>query len=177
VFLPRRILPPNVGGAARAAALSLTAATATLSATSAGLAQTAHTDPCAYLSDGTVSVALGGNVVHAAVSNEFCVYRSPGQSPAVAVIDVVTGNRASARFSYFRRRAGDRSRPIAGLGDAAFAIGSNVFALRGETFILVSVGKVGASQAARWTASIELTRAAAKSQVAVVPARRFGAHR
>ena len=168
-----RTLPPRLRRVAGVAALALVAAAATLAPTSAGSAQAAspRTNPCSYLTDAAASAVLGGGVQHARVSNDLCVYHAPGRRGSLAFINVVMGKAAtSARFATFRRLAGNRSQAIAGVGDAAYTIGPNVVALRGDTLIVASVGETGASPSALRTASIELARSAANSQLVVAPA-------
>ena len=170
MFSLPQTLQPTRRSAVGAAALALVAATATLSATSAGSAQavSARIDPCSYLTDAAASVALGRNVQHARVSNHLCVYRAPDRSGSFAFVNVVTDKASAlARFADFLRLAGGRSQQIAGLGDAAYAIGPNVVALRGDTLIVANVGEAGASRSARRAASIELARSAVNSAIAI----------
>jgi hypothetical protein len=97
------------------------------------------------------------NVQHARISNDLCVYRTPGERGTYAFVNVVTGKpSALRRFAELLRFAGDRSQAIAGVGDAAYRIGPNVLALRGDTLIVAGIGNAGASRAALRTASIEL---------------------
>jgi hypothetical protein len=173
VFVPQ-MLPPNLYRAAGAAALALVAAAATATVTSAGSvhAASAHIDPCSYLSNAAASVALSvplsENMQHARVSNDLCVYRAPGGSGPVAFVNVVTGRpSALGRFGEFLRFAGDRSQAIAGVGDAAYTIGPNVFVLRGDTLIVASVGDAGASRSTLRKASIGLARSAVNSWIAI----------
>ena len=115
-----------------------------------------------------LSVPLSDNVQHARASTDLCVYHLRGRPGAVALINVVTGKASSlVRFAKFLRLAGDRSQPIAGLGDVAYTIGPNVVALRGDTLIVASVGETGASRSALRTASIQLARSAANSWIAM----------
>lgn len=178
MFFPRKI-PSGLRRAGGAAAFALVAAAATPSVSSAGSvhAASAHSDPCSYLSDAAASVALSvplsENVQHARVSNDLCVYRAPGRAGSLAFVNVVTGKTtALRRFAEFLRLAGDRSQAIAGVGDAAYAIGPNVFALRGDTLIVAGVGEPGASRSELRRASVELARSVAESAIA---SRRHGA--
>lgn len=172
MFVPRTF-PSSLRRAAGAAAVAVVTAAATPSVTSAGSAHgaSAHIDPCSYLSDAAASVALSvppsENLRHARVSTDLCVYRAPGRPGSLAFVNVVTGKPAALRrFGELLRLAGDRSQAIAGVGDVAYAIGANVFALRGDTLIVTGVGYAGASRSALRTASIELARSVADSGIA-----------
>jgi hypothetical protein len=170
VFLPRTF-PSGLRRAAGAAAFALVAAAATPSITSAASTHAAHIDPCSYLSDAAARVALSvpltENVQHAQVTNDLCTYRVPGRPGALAFVNVVSGKPvALRRFAEFLRLAGDRSRAIPGVGDAAYAVGPNVFALRGDTLIVAGLGEAGVSRSTLRTASIELAHRVAESGIA-----------
>lgn len=171
MFLIPRTPRARLRRAAGALALVLVTVSATLSPTSAASphAASAYTDPCSYLTDAAASVALSvENVHHARVSNDLCVYRVPRRLGSLAFVDVVTSKgSALASFAQFLRLAGDRSQPIAGLGDVAYAIGPNVVALRDDTLIVTGIREAGDSRSALRTASIELARGAANSRMAI----------
>ncbi|MCU1464039.1 MAG: hypothetical protein JWO37_4114 [Acidimicrobiales bacterium] len=182
MLLPRKI-PFSFRRAAGAAALALIASVATPSVTSAGSAPavSAHIDPCSYLSNAAASVALSvqlsENMQHARVSNGVCRYSVPGRPDTLAFVYLVTGKAAALRrFAELLRLSGKRSQAVAGVGDAAYAVGSNVFAVRGDTLIVVSVAEPGASRPTLRLASIALARSVANGRVAAsCTSRRYSA--
>jgi hypothetical protein len=142
--------------------LTFLAAVTTVSASSAA---SAHGDPCSYLSDAAakiaLSVPLSDKVQHARISNELCVYRAPREPGTYAFVNVVTGKpSALRRFAELLRFAGNRSQPIA-VGDAAYTIGPNALALRGDTLIVAGIRNAGPSRADLRAALIRLLREAA----------------
>ena len=172
MFLPRTI-PSRVRRAGGAAVFALIASVATPSVISAGSALTvsARIDPCSYLSNAAASVALSvppsENMQHARVWNGACRYRVPGRPDTFAFVYLVTGKAAALRrFAELLRLSGNRSQAVAGVGDAAYAVGSNVFAVRSDTLIVVSVEEPGASRPTRRLASIAVARSVSNGSVA-----------
>lgn len=122
-------------------------------------AATTQRDVCSYVSDAQAAAALKSPAVHAALSDQTCVYATTSGSRKLSFVTIIggdpDGSSPAALYTSWFQLAGDRAKPIAGVS-RAFTVGSSVIALRNGNIVVISVNGLGEPQNALRAASMRL---------------------